>query len=73
MISYAITKNCDAYPEEHNYYMEKLIRIYPGITIEHESNGLFIVNANKEAAGFLSHMIDCDMMEGELCYDIDED
>lgn len=72
MISYAITKNCDAYPEEHNYYMEKLIRIYPGITIEYETKKLFILNATTEAARFLSHMIDCNMMDG-LCYDIEED
>lgn len=57
-----IYKNPDYYTTAHNDYMMKMVRSYPGITIKADGAERISVEATDDAAGFLRHMSDCDML-----------
>lgn len=61
-MEFAVYKNPDYYTSKHNAYMMTAIRNYPGITVTHETDDRLFIKADGDAADFLRHMSDCDLI-----------
>lgn len=62
MDTFNIYKNPSYYTTKHNEYMMTVIRHYPGIKVITEDAERICVDAIPDAADFLRHMNDCDLI-----------
>lgn len=62
MTTFNIYKNPDYYTTKHNTFMMTAIRSYPGITVKADGSERISVEATEDAAEFLRHLSDCDLI-----------
>lgn len=56
-------RHSNSYTDECDYYMETVIRNYPGIQIVTETDTDLTLKVTSEAGEFLNFLNDCDMIE----------